>query len=143
MIILSLNKTFQWMQNNILPDTGINNNFFHNFKFHVLQSSDEWLRVFRYSEDITLKTSHWRHSSTKQRCPWKLGLSWGKHTGKHLRCSVILVKLWNLKYLKLWKKLLFIPIYGIIHIATSKNPAVYIQVLIFIQKGPYKWQILF
>ena len=43
--------------------------------------------------DITLKTSHLGRPETQQWCPWKLGSSCGKHTGQHLWCSVILVKL--------------------------------------------------
>ena len=85
-------KLYFWKGFTVIPDVGINN-FFHNVKFHVLQSSGEWLRIFRYSEDITLKTSHGRHPATRQRCPWKLGPSYVEHAGKHLRCSVILVKL--------------------------------------------------
>ena len=41
----------------------------------------------------TLKTSHLRHSATRQSCLWKLWPSCGKHRGKHLRCSLILVTL--------------------------------------------------
>ena len=83
----------QWIQSNIKPDMGMNNNFFHNLKFHVLQSLGEWMRIFGNGENILLKTLHWIHSATKQRCPWKLGQSCGKHKGKHWRYSVILVKL--------------------------------------------------
>ena len=51
------------------------------------------MRIFRYNESITLNTSPWRHTTTKQRNPWKLGPSCGKRTGKHVRYSVILLKL--------------------------------------------------
>ena len=66
------------MQSNIIPNIGINNNFFHSFKFHVLQPSGEWLKIFFYSEDITLNTSHRRHPATQQRHLWKLEPLCGK-----------------------------------------------------------------
>ena len=44
-----------------MPDIGINNNLFHNFNSQVLQLSGEWLRIFCYSEDITLKTNRLRN----------------------------------------------------------------------------------
>ena len=42
-MILSLNKSTQQVQSNIIPDIGINSNFFYSFKFPVLQLSGEWL----------------------------------------------------------------------------------------------------
>lgn len=58
-----------------------------------MQSLGEWSRIFRYSEVFTLKASQWRHPATQQESPWKLELSCGRHTGKCLRCNIILVKL--------------------------------------------------
>ena len=60
-----------------------------------LQLSGEWLRIFHYSKGITLKTSHWHHLATQQKCPWKFGSSCSKHRGKLLQFSVILVTLLN------------------------------------------------
>ena len=40
-MILSLNKSTQQVQSNIIPDIGINSNFFYSFKFPVLQLSGE------------------------------------------------------------------------------------------------------
>ena len=37
---------------------GMNNNFFHNLKFHVLQSLGEGMRIFCNGENILLKTLH-------------------------------------------------------------------------------------
>ena len=42
-MILSLNKSTQQVQSNIIPDIGMNSNFFYSFKFPVLQLSGEWL----------------------------------------------------------------------------------------------------
>ena len=45
-----------------IPDICIiNNQLFHSFRFHILQSSCEWFRIFCYT--VTLKALHWRYDT--------------------------------------------------------------------------------
>ena len=50
-MIVSLNKSAQWLQSKIKPDIGINNinNFFHNFKFHVFMCYNHLVNDSEYS----------------------------------------------------------------------------------------------
>ena len=84
-MILSLIKSGQWIQSNIIPDTGINISQLISFIYCNHQVND-----WEYS--VTAKTLPWRrHTDVIQQL--KFGSSCGEHTVKNLRRKIILVKL--------------------------------------------------